>query len=209
MNGTLKKWEIALMAAVVLALLTGGWLEREQAQLAGSVIRLHVLANSDSTEDQRLKLAVRDCILDRAKELYPQGADLPQARQALKAALPELARAGEERVRELGYSYPVEARLEEAWFPTKKYEGFSLPAGRYEALRVLIGEGKGQNWWCVAFPPICLGAASETLEESVQAGCLTREQVDLICETDRGYVMKFKSLELLGRLQRRLEALSG
>ena len=85
------------------------------------------------------------------------------------------------------------ASLEECWFPTKEYEGFALPAGEYTALRVVIGAGEGQNWWCVAFPPLCLGAASETVDQAAQAGLFT--------QADEGYVLKFKSLELLGELK--------
>jgi len=202
MDRKLKTWELALMAGVLCAVVLGGWLEQERQDLADSVIRLHVIANSDSREDQALKLAVRDRVLERAEELYPEGATLAQARAALEAGLPALARAGESVVQAEGYDYPVAARLEECWFPTKEYGDFALPAGNYTALRVVIGEGAGQNWWCVAFPPLCLGAASETVDEAAAAGCFTPDQAALITEDNGGYVLKFKSLELLGQLQR-------
>ena len=111
------------------------------------------------------------------------------------------AQAGQAVVNETGYDYQVTAELTNCWFPTKEYEGFALPAGNYNALRIVIGEGKGQNWWCVAFPPLCLGAASETVEEATQAGYFTPGQAALVTEQDEGYVLKFKSLELLGQLQ--------
>ena len=100
-----------------------------------------------------------------------------------------------------GYSYPVTASLEKCWFPTKEYEGFALPAGEYTALRVVIGAGEGQNWWCVAFPPLCLGAASETVDQAAQAGLFGEDQVALVTQANEGYVLKFKSLELLGELK--------
>ena len=100
-----------------------------------------------------------------------------------------------------GYDYPVTAQLTQSWFPTKEYEGFALPAGNYTALRVTIGEGEGQNWWCVAFPPLCLGAASESVEQSVEAGRFTPDQAALITGDSGGYVLKFKGMELLGQLQ--------
>ena len=90
------------------------------------------------------------------------------------------------------------ARLERCWFPTKEYDGFALPAGEYTALRVVIGEGQGQNWWCVAFPPLCLEAASETEDEAAAAGYFSPGQAALITEEDRGYVLKFRAMELLG-----------
>ena len=94
------------------------------------------------------------------------------------------------------------ARLERCWFPTKEYGDFALPAGTYEALRVVIGDGAGENWWCVAFPPLCLGAAGETVDQAAQAGRFTDGQVKLMGQ-EEGYVLKFKCLELLGQLQGR------
>ena len=108
---------------------------------------------------------------------------------------------GQSAVEAAGYSYPVTASLERCWFPTKEYDGFALPAGEYTALRIVIGAGEGQNWWCVAFPPLCLGAASDTVEDAAAAGYFSQDQAALITEEDQGYVLKFKSMELLGQLQ--------
>ena len=197
----LKRWELALMTGVLCALLCAFWLGQEQTSLADRVIRFHVLANSDSQEDQELKLQVRDAVLAQAETLYPEGANLEAARAALQSHLGDLARTGQETVYAAGYDYPVTASLEQCWFPTKEYEGFALPAGEYAALRIVIGDGAGQNWWCVAFPPLCLGAASETVDEAAAAGQFTPDQAALITEDGPEYVLKFKSLELLGQLQ--------
>lgn len=201
MDRKLKTWEIALMFGLLIAVVGGSWLGREQAELADSVIRFHVIANSDSEEDQALKLAVRDRVLEEAETLYPEGATLEEAQRALEGSLSALAAAGRAVVEEQGYDYPVSAALEECWFPTKEYQGFSLPAGNYTALRVTVGEGKGQNWWCVAFPPLCLGAASETVDEAAQAGLFTPDQARLVTGDGQGYVLKFKAIELLGEMQ--------
>ena len=201
MDKKLKRWELTLMLGVLCAVLAGTWLDREQAELADSVIRFHVIANSDSEEDQALKLAVRDRVLEQAESLYPQDADLEEARRALEGHLNALAAAGQAVVEEWGYDYPVSAELTRCWFPTKEYDDFALPAGDYEALRVVIGEGTGRNWWCVAFPPLCLGAASETVEEAARAGSFTQNQAQLITRETEGYVLKFKGMELLGKLQ--------
>lgn len=139
MDRTLKRWELALMFGLLCALLMGAWLGREQQELAGRVIRIHVIANSDSEEDQRLKLAVRDRVLEQARAIYPEGATLEEAEQALRSHLALLAGAGRSAVEEAGQDVPVTAALEECWFPTKEYDGFSLPAGNYTALRVEIG----------------------------------------------------------------------
>ena len=201
MDRKLKCWEVALMVGLLAAVAAGSWLGQEQRELADSVIRFHVIANSDSQEDQDLKLRVRDEVLAKAEALYPEDATLSQARAALEEHLDDLPQAGQAAVDEAGYSYPVTAQLTNCWFPTKEYEGFALPAGNYNALRIVIGEGEGQNWWCVAFPPLCLGAASETVEEATQAGYFTSGQAALVTEQDEGYVLKFKSMELLGQLQ--------
>ena len=198
---TLRRWELALLLGVACAALLGVWLDGAQAALSDQVIRLHVLANSDSQADQELKLAVRDRVLERAEGLYPQDATLEQAREILEDNLDELAAAGQQVVDEAGRDYPVTARLEECWFPTKEYGDFALPAGEYTALRVVIGEGEGQNWWCVAFPPLCLGAATESVEEATAAGLFTEDQAGLMTRENEGYVLKFKSLELLGQLR--------
>ena len=205
MDRKLKRWELALMFGILTAVIAGGWLGREQKELADSVIRFHVIANSDSEDDQALKLAVRDRVLSQAEKLYPEDADLDQARAALEGNLNLLAAAGREVVEEQGYDYLVTARLTDCWFPTKEYEGFALPAGNYTALRVTIGEGKGQNWWCVAFPPLCLGAASETLDQALEAGQFTPSQGALVTGRNEGYVLKFKAMEWLGELRGFLE----
>ena len=205
MDRKLKRWELALMFGILVAVVTGSWLGQEQKDLADRVIRFHVIANSDSSADQSLKLAVRDRVLEQAEILYPQGATLEQARAALEGHLPDLAAAGQAVVTEKGFDYPVTAQLTDCWFPTKEYEGFALPAGNYTALRVTIGEGKGQNWWCVAFPPLCLGAASETVDQALEAGHFTPGQGALVTGDGEGYVLKFKAMELLGELQGFLE----
>ena len=201
MNRKLKRWELALLLGLAIALCTGAWLGREQAELAGRMIRLHVIANSDSQADQALKLEVRDRILEEAQALWPEQATLEEARAALEERLPELSEAGRQAVEEAGYDYPVTAQLTECWFPTKEYEDFALPAGSYTALRIVIGAGEGQNWWCVAFPPLCLGAASQSVEEAAQAGYFDREQTALITGESEGYVLKVKGMELLGALK--------
>ena len=200
MDRKLKRWEVALMIGLMVAVLAGAWLGEEQTALADKVIRLHVIANSDSGADQALKLAVRDRVLEAAEGLYPPDADLEQAWAVLEENLEALAAAGQAEVETRGYGYPVTARLERCWFLTKEYGDFALPAGTYEALRVVIGDGAGENWWCVAFPPLCLGAASETVDEAAQAGLFTDGQAKLIRQ-EEGYVLKFKCLELLGQLQ--------
>ena len=201
MDRKLKKWELCLLLGLLCAMGAGLWLEQERVELSDRVIRLHVIANSDSGEDQALKLAVRDRVLEQAERLYPAKADLDTARTALEDGMSQLAAAGQKEVEAQGYDYPVTASITRCWFPTKEYDGFALPAGEYTALRVVIGEGKGQNWWCVAFPPLCLGAASETVDDAVSAGRFTQEQGALMTRESQEYVLKFKALELWDELK--------
>ena len=162
---TLRRWELALLIGVALAALLGARLDGAQAALADQVIRLHVLANSDSAEDQALKLQVRDRILAEAETYLTPGITRDETEELLRAHLYDLAAAGAEVVGAAGCDYPVTASLvHNYWFPTKTYTDFALPAGQYTALRIEIGEGAGQNWWCVVFPPLCLGSVTETVE---------------------------------------------
>ena len=194
----LRRWEAALLAGVATAALWGVRLDAQQAALADKVVRLHVLANSDSGEDQALKLQVRDAVLSAADGLIAPGGSLEEAEAAIVEALPALAAAGAQVVGQEGYSYPVTASLEHnVWFPTKTYTDFALPAGEYTALRVVIGEGGGQNWWCVVFPPLCLGSVTETAAETALEGGLDSGEVALITGESEGYVVKFKAMELL------------
>ena len=202
----LRRWELALLLGVAAAALWGVRLDGEQAALADKVVRLHVLANSDTQEDQALKLAVRDAVLAAADGVVPPGAELEEAEQALTQALPGIAAAGARVVGAQGYSYPVTASLEhDVWFPTKEYTDFAFPAGEYTALRVTIGEGGGRNWWCVVFPPLCLGSVTETTAETALEGGLEDREVSLITGEDEGYVVKFKAMELLEEFQGWLE----
>ena len=199
MDRRLKRWECALLVGVLCAVIWGCWADHTQQELAGRLIRLHVIANSDSQEDQALKLRVRDRVLEEAQAFYPQNATLEEARAALEGHLSQLAQAGQAQVAAEGYSYPVTASLEKCWFPTKEYEGFALPAGEYTALRIVIGEGGGQNWWCVVFPPLCLGSVSETTAETAASAGFSEDEISLITGENEGYVVKFKAMELWDR----------
>lgn len=191
---TLRMVELALLLGAAVFLLSGIWALNTQRDLADRVVRLHVLANSDSEEDQALKLLVRDAVLERATALLERTESRAEAETLLRESLPELETIGEETVRANGYSYDVAAELEDTSFPTKDYDGFSLPAGEYLALRILIGAGAGQNWWCVVFPPLCTAASADVPETALAAG-LTEDQVSLMTEEDSGYVLKFKAVE--------------
>ncbi len=162
-----------------------------------SVIRLHVLANSDGEEDQALKLKVRDAVLARAGELLAEVDTLEEAETVLAASLDDLARHAAACLAENGSAYPVRVTLGREQYPTRYYEKLAFPAGEYLSLRVLIGEGAGQNWWCVLFPPLCLSAATAKGDTTPLAAGLTEEQYRMITESSGNtkYKLRFKVLE--------------
>lgn len=199
---TLRRWECALLVLAAALTLFCSWLGGYRECLSGKLLRLHVVANSDSDADQALKLEVRDAVLDCAAGYLENVSDVRAAEQVLGAHLAELAGAGQAVVREKGYDYAVRASLGTSHFPTKTYDGFALPAGDYRALRVTIGAGEGRNWWCVVFPTLCVSAASEWQDTAVSGG-LSDEDVRLMGEEDEGYVLRFKCLELLDKLSQK------
>ena len=187
-------FELALLIGLTVFLCSGALALRTQDELADKVVRLHVLANSDSEEDQALKLKVRDVVLERATAILEESPDRREAESRLRGELLELERIAAAEIVAEGYDYPVTVELENTEFPTKAYDGFTLPAGEYLALRVIIGEGKGRNWWCVVFPPLCTAASADVPASALAAG-FSEEEVRLITEEDRGYVLKFKAVE--------------
>lgn len=203
-NSRLRLAEIALMLGLAVFLASGALALQTGDQLADRVVRLHVLANSDNEEDQALKLHVRDRVLELAESLLKQAGDRQEAAELLEDSLPSLEEAAQEEIWARGYDYGVTVRLEETDFPTREYDGFTLPAGRYLALRVLIGEAAGQNWWCVVFPPLCATAAADVPTASLAAG-LSEDQVGLITESE-GYVLKSKLVEFWQSLRAAAES---
>ncbi len=187
---------VALAAGLVLAIAVSGWLgpfSAACASLRQDTLRLHVQANSNSEADQVLKLLVRDAVLETAQTLF---AGLPDQQAALETArthLEDFQRAAERVVREEGSDQAVRVYVTNMYFPTTAYEAFTLPAGRYDALRVELGEHAGRNWFCVLYPAICLSAAqpAEYPEAAQQE----------ILENSRGYEVRFAALEAVERLE--------
>lgn len=191
----LHLWESALLAAFAVTLLIGCCASASRGALADQVLRLHVVANSDSEADQAVKLQVRDAVLAQAQPLLTGVDSSQQAEEVLTPYLDALQAVAQQTLREAGTDDCVTVSIEDQWFPTKTYDSFALPAGQYRALKVVIGEGEGQNWWCVVFPPLCLATVTEEVAAAaVQAG-LTEGQVALITGQDGGYVLKFKVME--------------
>lgn len=194
-------WRRVLALFVACLVCTALWAEATQVRLASQVIRLHVLANSDSEEDQALKLEVRDQVLETTSALLAGETEPQAAAVLLDQHLDDIAQTAAQEISAQGHDDRVEVRLEQTWFPTRQYQGISLPAGNYLALRVLIGEAEGHNWWCVVFPNLCLPAVSE---RALEASTLTPGQISLLQEEETSYVFRFKTLELWQSLKHRL-----
>ncbi|MBQ8249132.1 MAG: stage II sporulation protein R [Clostridia bacterium] len=173
----------------------------EDAKLYDNIIRLHVLANSDSEEDQELKLKVRDGILDTVATLLDGVTDRTITENILSENLQAIESVAKKVLDDNSSTYTVSVTLTKEAYPTRDYENYTLPAGTYTSLRVLIGEAEGQNWWCVLFPQLCIGKteAVSTLaviddSELLEVG-LTPSQIRIIKGDSPDIVVKFRLLE--------------
>lgn len=196
----MKKLLTLIISVCVIFTLIGLLPVHGEAEIYDSVIRLHVVANSDTDEDQQLKLAVRDKVIELSKQLEIGVESIDTAKELLAENLESIADVASEEISRLGFDYPVEVRLSEEEYPTKTYASLCFPSGKYLSLQVLIGDAVGENWWCVLFPPLCLDAAQKKQENEdafISVG-LTTEQYKIITETENPtYQARFKILELL------------
>ena len=154
---------LALAVAVTSVIIP---FNRKCENIRNSVFRLHIIANSDSESDQSLKLKVRDGMLELAEELFADANDYIEAKEIAEKNIDILRQNAKETLAENGCNSNVSVTVGKAWFGTREYEDFTLPAGEYDALRIVIGEGSGKNWWCVMFPAVCLPAAKGGIEDA-------------------------------------------
>ena len=189
---------LVLLGISVLTVTACAVLQAQSQRMAEKIIRLHVVANSDSNVDQAVKLCVRDAVLREAQRALSSAAD---AKQAILTDLPALEAAANAELQRQGSGDTARVSFRRELFPTRDYDTFSLPSGVYQSLRVTIGKGEGHNWWCVIFPPLCAQAAGLS-EQAVQA--LSDDDVRLVTESGGGYVVRFRLLELWDALVQRL-----
>lgn len=187
----LKLWETALLIAFSLTLCAGVWAQGRQESISSSLLRLHVLAHSNDPEEQALKLRVRDAVLEYIGPRLEAADGVAEAREILCSELEGIALAASSAAE----GHKVSLSLGEENYPTKAYEGFRLPAGRYESLRVMLGEGEGDNWWCIVFPPVCLSA----VQSEPVAAAMNKEDYALV-SSQEGWELRFKTVELWGEL---------
>ena len=175
------------------------------SDIQDSVFRLHILANSDSEEDQNLKLLVRDNVLSYMKEISSDVSSKDEIISIMEENLDEFKDIATNTIRNSGYDYDVNLSIGRFDFPTKTYGDISLPAGIYDALRIEIGEAKGHNWWCVMFPTLCFvdvssGSLDEDSKEVLESN-LNQEEYDLISEDNFGINLKFKIVEFFENIK--------
>lgn len=161
--------------------------------LPENVVRLHVIANSDTEEDQAVKLMVRDAVLEEAAKWYDGAQTMEEASSLLCTHLESLAQTARETLAQQGMEYSANVQMTEMYFSTRDYGTFRLPAGRYRTLRVTLGEGKGHNWWCVVFPSLCLPAAEGSEEDALLT--LPESEREVV-ENPEQFEVKFKAVEL-------------
>lgn len=189
---------------VLSVVLTGGvffYSAHMKNEISSAVLRLHVVANSDSEFDQALKLKVRNAILDTVREKMSKAEEKDDAVMCAKSLEREIILSAQRVLRENGTNYPVSVSFGKERFPTKKYQNLALPTGIYDAVKVKIGKAEGKNWWCVLYPPLCLtdGTCLTTDDAALRKlkNSLTDEEFRVINQNDNDKIsLKFKILEL-------------
>lgn len=193
-----KKIKISVTVGIVVAILFSICsFAKTSEEIRSDVLRLHVIANSDTSVDQNLKLRLRDYILQEGKDIFNGSVKVENAVEKIEPVLPELEKSAKAFVNQAGFDYDVKISLSNEYFTTRTYETVTLPAGKYLALRVVIGSGEGHNWWCVMFPPMCVPAADKKDEiENV----FSEKEIKLV-ESKPKYEPRFKVVEIYEQLK--------
>ena len=197
---TINRIELALLMAFAFTALWGAASAQKQEELAEKMVRLHVIAQSDSDADQAVKLLVRDNVLSFTQSLLKGVSGVDAAEKVIESHLGDIQRIANATLAESGCDYTAKAEVKVTEFPEKTYDSFALPGGKYLALRVLLGEARGKNWWCVVYPPLCTATAVEWEETAEQAG-LSGEEIALMKRENTHYEIRFKVVELWQKLR--------
>ena len=192
----MKNIRLAVIFGLISAILISiSNFDAQCQDLRKNVFRLHIIANSNSEADQELKLKVRDAVLEISEEFYLNTKTTEQAIKITNENADLILKTAKEVIKENGFNYDVKLNIGKAYFNNREYEDFTLPAGEYNALNIVIGEGEGKNWWCVMFPAMCIGAATE-LDSAVS------EYSAEIATNPQNYVFKFKTVEIYENLKK-------
>ena len=197
----MKKMILRIWICLLIALFFwAGTLISDRQRLGQELIRLHVVAASDSQRDQQIKLQVRDAVIQSMREELEKIRDVKQAKYYLQKKLPCIREVVSSTLQTLGYDEAVSVTLCREAFDTREYDTFTLPAGVYQALRIVIGDGEGKNWWCVVFPQLCVPAASDGMAE-VAVGAGFSKGLSCALTGEPGYELRFGLLDAMGKLE--------
>ena len=199
----LKAIDISVFITLIVCIIATVSFENDCKGIREEVLRLHVIANSDEPYDQELKLKVRDALLQTGESIFTGSEDIITAESKITAKSDVLRHTAEETINNLGFSYDVKIEVARSYFPTKTYGELTLPAGYYKALRVIIGEGKGKNWWCIMFPPLCLPAVTD--REDIIDDFLTDKEMQIVT-SDPKYEVRFWLVEKYYEVKEKLSS---
>ena len=195
-----KAWKRLGICFLAVAIVWGGALILDRQTLRQELVRLHVVAASDSAEDQAMKLHLKDAVVSSLKADLEKLRSAEQAMAYLQENLPKIETLANRILQEAGCEDTARVTLGTEEFPTRAYDTFSLPAGVYQSLRITIGPGEGKNWWCVAFPGLCLPATAEGFEDAASCAGLS-DGLTATLEEKQGYEIRFWLLDAIGRLE--------
>ena len=196
---------MALLLGIILTYCTSDEnkdISELQKDIAGKIIRFHVLANSDSDEDQALKLKVKENVVKYITPLLENSEDINETREILSKIRQEIINIAEETIKNEGYEYDVTAKITYCYFPTKAYGDIVLPPGEYEAFEIEIGEARGKNWWCILYPPLCFvdvthGVVPDSSKQMLK-NVLDEDEYEAVTNVEDNVGYRFKVLEWLG-----------
>lgn len=171
--------------------------QRFDSEIYGNLVRLHILADSDSEYDQEAKLKIRDKVTEHIADMVSSCTDVSQASEIIASNMENIRKYVQGASDGLGYDYEITLDFGEEYYPVRYYDGFCFPAGKYKSLRIKLGSGQGKNWWCVLYPTVCTAMASDVPDMLEDAG-ISEETVDIVCEDNNKYRLEFFLLELLG-----------
>ncbi len=198
MKKTMFRIEISLLIALIICgVLNINAFSQQCENIREKMLRMHVIANSNTQEDQELKFKVRDAVLSAGKDVFDGSVTSKDAKEKITPYIDYLENVALNTIKNEGLDYSVKITVENEYFNTRTYDNsVTLPAGHYNAIKVIIGEGKGQNWWCVMFPPMCLPTSVAECEIS---DVLTEDETEIVTETEK-YKFRFKVLEIIEEL---------
>lgn len=210
----MKKILVSMLGIIVILFvgfssfkLVHGSTRSDQENISKKIIRFHVIANSDSIEDQSLKLKIKDEVIKYMMPKLDKSNSIDESRKILKENNDEIKKIAQNIIEKNGYKYSVNTHLGQDQFPIKTYGNITLPQGKYEAYKIVIGNGKGQNWWCVMFPPLCFvdvtkGEVSSKKTEQKMKKVLKDEELKKIDNSKNSYEIRFKVVDEINKLKK-------